>query len=102
MPYDAGSAIAMEARRAHGLVDSAVDGVELVVGRELLLNLRAVVFEDGEMPQEAQETVLLKDATNEDRQLGVDAGAELLAFDRAPRHEALDVGGQRTQTGSHP
>src|SRR5437773_10068605 len=69
------------------------DGVELMVGCELLGDARAVGLEDYEVAYEIEEPGPLEDALDKDLEGGHGCWGEVVALDRLPRHEALPVGG---------
>ena len=75
--------------RPQGLGDGGLDGVELVVARDLLGERAAVVLEHDEVPEHREEPGFLEHALDQHLKLGVEDRREFLATDRAPRLEPL-------------
>src|SRR2546427_3151989 len=75
------------------------NGVELVIGRELLGDARAVGLEDYEVAYEIEETGPLEDALDKDLEGGHGCWGHVVAVDRLPGHEPLPVRGDRPNTG---
>lgn len=85
---------------AQGLVDSDVDGVELVVaGHDLTRLTAAVILEDDEVADVLEEAGGLEKAVDEGIELGDGRGDDAVAGDGLPGHEALAVGGKRADAG---
>ena len=94
VPDDADAAVALGARGSDRARDRVAHGVELMIPSHNLDEARARVREHGKVADQGQETRLLEHPLND--------GAELRRALRrdggpvygAPRHEALEVGGQ--------
>src|SRR5205807_10258806 len=85
-------------RAANGLVD----GMELVIGRDLLDDVRTVGLEHDEVADQVKEPGLREDALDEHFQGTQIGGGNLVALDRLPGHEPFKGGVQRAGTCLKP
>ena len=80
-----------------------VDGVELVIARQFFDDgIAAVVFKNDEMPDEVEETALLKYAAQQHFKLRHGGGRDGFTVNRAPRHEAFLVRADGADTRLQP
>ena len=81
---------------ADGFGHGDIDGVELVVARQLLDDaIAAVILEHDEMPDEIEETPFVEHAAQQHFQLREFGGRDGFAINGAPRHEAFLVRADR-------
>ena len=87
-------------RGAERFLDRDVDGVELVVARDLLGELAAAgVLEDDEVPQQGEEALAIEDALQHHLELGDGRPGIIVPRDRAPWLEPLLACPERTDAG---
>ncbi len=98
MPHHARTAVSFDGCGVQRAFDSLVDGMELVIARDLLLGLLAVVLKHDEAAHQIEETLFLEYAAKQDLHLERAGRANLVSLDGPPRHEAFPTGRERAQT----
>ena len=97
MPDDATAAVAAGQGRLQRRLDGPPCGVELVVARDLLRDVGAVVLEHDERAEEVEEPALLEHASGQHLQPGHEGRGQLLPLDGPPRQEPLLRSRQRPE-----
>src|SRR5450755_3603005 len=93
MPDHTGALVPILRGGFEGGGDGFVDGVILMIGGHLLVDVHSVAFEDDKGAHEVQQALLLADAEQEGLKLWCPFGSDGVAVDGAPGLEALPVGG---------
>ncbi len=93
------SGLADSLRGAEGFFDRCLHGMELVVARHLLGEPAVVVLEDDEIPEQVEESSLVKDAVEQHLELRHLHVRQRKAGHGAPRFEPLAARGKRAEPG---